>query len=97
MALETQAIVEGRLIRTKSRSVTRTSDGQVFTFRNALIIGDHSMAEVSFDEEQEKDLPGAGEEIRAVVSVGIYRDGVQVRLEQVLSGKPSTVKPHAAA
>lgn len=84
MALKETAIVEGNLVRINERSITRKSDGQVFTFRSALVIGEDSLVEARVSDDVLPDLPVPGSLIRARISLGSYRDEVETELVEVL-------------
>lgn len=81
MAISTSAIVDGTAQRVTQRVVKR--DGKPdLTFRNVLIIGEHTLAEVTLADQLA--APLVGEVIRGRVTIDVYRDNDQLRLEEYL-------------
>jgi len=88
MALKETALVHGTVIRVSSREVTSTKTGKPVqhVFHSAVIVGDHSMIEVSVSDDQLADMRSyVGETITAQVELGTYRDDVQSSIIAILT------------
>jgi hypothetical protein len=87
MAIRQTAIVEGVVSRVSvvdipKRDAQGKLTGEVFTFRDALIVGDHSLVEARVPDRLE--MPKQGAKIRAVASIDVYRGDAQVSLVEYL-------------
>lgn len=80
MAIASQVIVEGSVIRMESRTVKKKDGSGDITFNTALVVGEHCMAQVSIPDGHE--LPKPGFKGRALVEVSVYREDDQMRLIQ---------------
>lgn len=78
MAIKPTAIIEGAVVRIASREVT-AKDGQKYTFRNMLVIGENTLADVRIGDAFE--LPKQGASIRARVGLSSYRNDAELELE----------------
>jgi hypothetical protein len=72
MALTTRVTLQAQVADYYERSITRRSDGQVFTFRNAVLLAPGTLAEVRIPDELS--APSVGQTIRVVCTVGSYAD-----------------------
>lgn len=65
--------VTGVVLTTEIREVKRKSDGAEFIFRRAsVLVANKGIVEVSYREDNQSDLPGEGELVDLLVSVGVY-------------------------
>lgn len=81
MAIATSAIVQGTVTRVHSRTVTREGKSDL-VFRNVLIIGEHTLAEVTLSDALT--MPKVGDKISGRVTIDVYRDNDQLRLEEYI-------------
>lgn len=83
MALSATALVIGKTIRTSSRDVVSKKSGETFTIRNAVIVGDHCMADVRIPDGHV--MPVVGSEVTLLVELSAYNGDAECNLVQNLS------------
>lgn len=81
MAVTTNLLIEGVVVRTSKRELPATSERAALTFHNALIVGDDCLADVSIGRGVE--VPVVGTPIRGRVEVNVYRSEDQVTLVEI--------------
>jgi len=81
MAVKTQALVEGTVMRTQTRSGTK--DGNAWSMTNLLIIGDKCLADATVARGLE--VPPDGTLVRGVLEIGVYRDDDSVTVVEWLN------------
>lgn len=72
MAVKTNAIIEGVVMRVSTRR-GETTDGKKWERHNVLVVGDYTLADVTIRGDQFA-LPTQGEVVRGVVEIDVYRD-----------------------
>lgn len=81
MAVSTTVEVRGTILKKTSRSITKASTGEVFVFNNALIIGEHSLAEVRIPDDFVEKFPEQGKPVGVRCVVTSYRDQPELSVE----------------
>lgn len=76
MAVKTNAIVEGEIVRRSERS-GKNANGD-WKLVELLIVGDHTLANVVLGRDVPE--PPKGASVRGVIEVGVYRDDDSVTL-----------------
>ena len=65
--------VTGVVLTTEERKINRKSDGQEFIFRRAaVLVANKGIVEVSYRDDDKDRMPGEGELVDLLVSVGVY-------------------------
>lgn len=82
MAVKTNAIIEGAVMRVSTRS-GETNEGKRWTRTNLLVVGDYTLADVIVRGDDFA-LPSVGDMVRGVVEIDVYRDEDNCQLVQWL-------------
>jgi len=80
MAVSSNVIVEGEVVRIDVRTVQKKDKSGEIQFVNALIVGEHCLASVGIPQGMEP--PKKGFKGRALVEVSTYNNDDQLRLIQ---------------
>lgn len=79
MAVKTNAIIEGTVVRITSRGGT-TKEGKPWSRTSLLVVGDNTLADAALAQSLVGNIPPVGTIVRGVIEVGVYRDDDSVEI-----------------
>lgn len=82
MAVKTNAIIEGAVMRVSTRR-GETTEGKKWERHNILVVGEYTLADVVI-RGGDFELPSQGEVVRGVVEIDVFRDEDSCTLVQWL-------------